>query len=420
MRVLWLTQLQLPAASGAQAMTAAGWLEGLRWALEQYEPEVELGICSWGPTVCEPFSQGNATYFSLRAPRARTRIERIEEAWKLYMIPPEAVDDAVRVVHDFQPDVVHVHGTEHPLGLAALRCATPTVATLQGIVNAIQPFVLDHVPHMEVARSMATREFVRGSSYLHSYLRMRRAASVERTIVRGIHHFIGQTTWDRDVLRLLNPSAAYYECPRALQPAYYDMEWHGPTDGPTTIFCTSGPSPYKGLETLLQSLALLRDGGYRDVRLRVAGSITDSMMWPMLSRLVARWHLADAITWLGALTADRLAAELEHASLFVLPSHIENESNALIEAMLGGLPCVAASVGGIASVLRDGIDGVLYHDSDPFALAGAVARLIDDPELARRLGQSARERTQQRYAPKAGAYCVKAVYQKILDTASAS
>ncbi len=415
MKVMWLTQLPLPAASGAPAMTAAGWLEGLRWGLEHYEPEVELGICSWGPSVHETFSKGNATYFSLQAHRPHTRIDRIAEAWKLHLIPPEAVDDAERVIRSFRPDILHVHGTEHPLGLAALHGTCPAVATLQGIVNAIQPLALGHVPRSEVARGMATREFIRGSSYLHSYLRMRRAAAVERVIIRGIDNFIGQTSWDRDVLRLLNPSARYYECPRILQPAYYRTQWNGPPDGATTIFCTSGPSPYKGLETLLHSLALLRDAGYRDVKLHVAGSITDSMMWPMLSRLIKRWHLENTVSWLGALAADRLAEELARSSLFVLPSHIENESNALIEAMLGGLPCVASSVGGVPSVLRDGVDGILYHDSDPFALAGALARLIDDPEYARRLGRSARGRAQARYAPEVGAHCVKAVYQKILD-----
>ena len=76
-------------------------------------------------------------------------------------------------------------------------------------------------------------------------------------------------------------------------------------------------------------------------------------MWPMLSRLVRRWHLESMVSWLGALAADRLAQELECSSLFVLPSHIENESNALIEAMLGGLPCVASSVGGVPSLLPE-------------------------------------------------------------------
>ena len=76
----------------------------------------------------------------------------------------------------------------------------------------------------------------------------------------------------------------------------------------------------------------------------------------------------------------------------MLPSHIENESNALIEAMLVGAPSVAAAVGGVPSVVRDGVDAVLYHDSDPFALAGAVGGVLGDPALARRMGEVARER----------------------------
>ncbi len=77
----------------------------------------------------------------------------------------------------------------------------------------------------------------------------------------------------------------------------------------------------------------------------------------------------------------------------MLPSHIENSPNALCEAMLVGTPCIAAFVGGVPSLVRHGEEGLLYHDADPFALAGAVDRLLGDRELgeAARFG-GARER----------------------------
>jgi hypothetical protein len=48
MRVLWFTGVQLPALTG-QGLTRAGWQEGLRKALETYQPQVELGIAAFGP-----------------------------------------------------------------------------------------------------------------------------------------------------------------------------------------------------------------------------------------------------------------------------------------------------------------------------------------------------------------------------------
>jgi len=395
-------------------MTAAGWLEGLRWALEQYEPDVELGICSWGHSFHEPFTRDNATYFALNAHRPRTRGERMVEAWRCRLVPPEAVTDAASVTRRFRPDIVHVHGTEHPLGLAALRLPFPAVATLQGIASAIERFVLEPVPDSEILRGLATRNFLRGDSYLHWSVRMKRAAATERTVVGGLHHFMGQTSWDRNVLRVLNPSAKYYTCPRALQPDYYRARWRGISGAGTTIFCTSGPAPYKGIETLLEGFALLRDAGYKGIRLRVAGRIPGSILWPMVERIVRRRHLEGLVTWLGRLAAAELAAELAQASMFVLPSHIENESNALIEAMLIGLPCVAAAVGGVPSVLCDGEDGLLYNDSDPFSLAGSLACLLDEPALAVSLAAGAYDRARTGWSAEVAAHRVKAVYEEIV------
>ena len=119
------------------------------------------------------------------------------------------------------------------------------------------------------------------------------------------------------------------------------------------------------------------------------------------------------MSWLGPLPASGLIEELEGADLFVLPSHIENQPNSLLEAMLLGVPCVAASVGGVAELLDDGGSGLLYHDSDPFALAAAIARLLDHPEFARELGEGARANAHSRYDRAAVARRTREVYEEV-------
>jgi len=414
-RVMWLTQLQLPAVTGDSSMGAAGWLDGLRWALETYEPDVELGIVSWGRVIHEPRRAGQVTYFSLKGPRPATRAQRLKKAWSFQMIPAEAIDDAVVVGRGFCPDLLHVHGTEHPLGLAALRLDVPTIATLQGIATTLQRHVLGHVPPSQIARSVATRNFIRGSSYMHWYQGMKRAATTERTIIGGLRYFMGQTDWDEAVLRLLNPSAEYFRAPRVMQAPFYADEWLGPREGAVTIFCTSSPAPYKGLEIVLEALGLLRDAGHTDVRLRVAGDLPDSFIWPWLNDITKKRGLGKHVDWLGHLAADALVSELSRSSLFVLPSHIENESNALIEAMLLGVPCVAAAVGGVPSVVSDGVNGLLFHDNDPFALAAAVELVTTQPELARSLGNAARTAALSRWDPCSGARAIRSIYEHVID-----
>lgn len=419
MRVLWLTQLQLPAATGDTTMALGGWHEGLRMALEEYEPGVELGIVSTGPVRHEPFRRGNATYFSLPSPRVDSRVQRLTAGWRgTTAIPSDAIEEAVSIARRFDPDVIHLHGTEHFLGLAALRLRAPCVATLQGIATICERYMLDTLPVSELGRSVATREFIRASSPFHAYVQMRARARVERQILGGLRYVMGQTRWDHDVVSLLNPSVVYFGCSRALQPAYYDAEWREPSSPEATIFCTSSPSPYKGIETLIEGVGLLVKAGHSGVRLRIAGDFPGSYLWPMLSRLVRRSGLEGVVTWLGPLEPSQIVHELSRASLFVLPSHIENESNALIEAMLVGVPSVAAAVGGVPSVVRDGVDAALYHDSDPFALAGAVARLLDDRAFARLLGANARERAHVRFDREAVAHRTREVYRLVLDAAA--
>jgi len=79
------------------------------------------------------------------------------------------------------------------------------------------------------------------------------------------------------------------------------------------------------------------------------------------------------------------------ADLFVLPSPTPGTPLALLEAMAAGLPIVAGETPGVCELLADGRHALLVPTGDPAALSAAVARLIDQPDLSRRLGTAARE-----------------------------
>ena len=93
-------------------------------------------------------------------------------------------------------------------------------------------------------------------------------------------------------------------------------------------------------------------------------------------------------------------------------------SPALIEAMLVGTPCVATAVGGIPSIMRDRVDGLLYQDRDPFALAGAMRRLIADPDFAASLAASGSAAAHRRHDPANVASQLVAVYADVIARAS--
>lgn len=92
-----------------------------------------------------------------------------------------------------------------------------------------------------------------------------------------------------------------------------------------------------------------------------------------------------------------IATYLRAADVFVLPSHSEGMSNALLEAMASGLPAVATRVGAAESMIADGVTGILIDPGDRTALTAALQRLIEDGKLRRRLGSAASESVRSRY-----------------------
>ena len=95
-----------------------------------------------------------------------------------------------------------------------------------------------------------------------------------------------------------------------------------------------------------------------------------------------------AVTFAGG----RDSAEmLPGFDLFVQPSLYESQGIAILEAMAAGCPVVATRVGGVPDVVRDGETGLLVRAADPEALATAILRLADSPELASRLASRGRE-----------------------------
>jgi glycosyltransferase involved in cell wall biosynthesis len=82
---------------------------------------------------------------------------------------------------------------------------------------------------------------------------------------------------------------------------------------------------------------------------------------------------------------------LREMDIFVLPSLSEGMSNALLEAMATGLPCVATSVGGNKELVRHRHSGFLVPPASARHLAAAIARLAGEPSMRTRLGAAARE-----------------------------
>lgn len=97
----------------------------------------------------------------------------------------------------------------------------------------------------------------------------------------------------------------------------------------------------------------------------------------------------DRVTFLGS--RDDVFDLLPLFDLFAVSSRFEGFPIALVEAMATSLPCVATAVGGIPEIIEDGTNGLLVASDEPEALAAAISRMIDEPELAKQCGVAGRE-----------------------------
>ncbi|HOW75993.1 MAG TPA: glycosyltransferase family 4 protein [Candidatus Competibacteraceae bacterium] len=161
----------------------------------------------------------------------------------------------------------------------------------------------------------------------------------------------------------------------------------GSNSAELVLLCAASLTPRKGHAVLLRALAQLKDRAWR---LRCAGSDAhDPAIAADLWALAATLGLIDRIEWLGELESAALNAAYQQADVFVLPSFHEGYGMVLAEALARGLPMVSTTAGAIPDTVPAAA-GLLVAPGDVAALAEALARVIDEPDLRERLAAGAR------------------------------
>jgi glycosyltransferase involved in cell wall biosynthesis len=151
-------------------------------------------------------------------------------------------------------------------------------------------------------------------------------------------------------------------------------------------------APEKGGDLFVEACARLRGMG-RDVSGVLIGEGPALATWKELARrrgvdgrIVFPGWRPDVADWLAVL------------DIYMAPSLEESFGLAILEAQAAGLPVVAARVGGIPEVVTDRENALLVPRGDVDALASAVTELLDNPALARRLGDNGRRNVEERFS----------------------
>lgn len=154
----------------------------------------------------------------------------------------------------------------------------------------------------------------------------------------------------------------------------------------------------KGLNYLISACGLLRDLGRRFQCRIVAGSRD---RWDELSAQIRELGLTAHVVIEGPLENEEVRGWYSQASVFALPCVVAGDGdrdgipNVLVEAAATGVPIVSTAVSGIPELVRDGETGLVVPERDPKALAAAIERLLDSPELRKELSARARAHVEE-------------------------
>lgn len=196
----------------------------------------------------------------------------------------------------------------------------------------------------------------------------------------------------------------------------FDGTWHKdytqPSARPFTITTLARLDVTKGLTHLLDSIALVKQE-YPNVKFQVYG---EGELREELLTKAERLGLDGRSIFPGAFVSRKdLTCIMTNTDIFLLPSILEGQPLAIVEAMAYGCPIVTTSVGGIPELVQDGVNGLLCPPADPGSLAERILRLIQDAPLRKKLGQAARAYyVQSPFEAKTASEFFISVYREVL------
>lgn len=274
-------------------------------------------------------------------------------------------------------DIVHVQLVADP-GLPALRAAALNLAASAGRARLIA-----HV-HSAVGNAGRPEYAAYGlldRIALRSLRRARLVCTVSEAGTATMRQFAGRTP-----VVTVDNAVRVADFP----PSRVDRE-------PATVLFVGVVCQRKGTLELARAARQLRERGLDGWELVVVGGQgpTPEPEFRAIVEEFAAAGLEESLV--GPEYGEQVKQRLRSADIFVLPSYLEGQPIAIIEAMAAGVPVVATAIGAVPDLIRDGVDGIVVSPGDVDGLADALESLIRDPAVRARMGTSVRQRAEENH-----------------------
>lgn len=426
MKIIWLCNIILPVIAkelGRKGSVVGGWLSGIYDKIGA-DSKLELGVCFPDLTADKVYQGtcGKTRYWGF--PQTRKDFTAYNAKVEAYFY---------EIVCKEQPDIIHIFGTEFPHTAAMVNACERAgmidrvIISIQGLVSVYAGHYYTGVPK-RIVNSYTFRDFVR-----HDNLRIQAENFVKRGIfekqaVGKVKHVIGRTDFDKACVLQMNPDVNYYHCNENMRSVFYSREWsYEDCEKHSVFFVNQSNYPIKGIHYVLEAVSVLKEK-YPDIKVYTTGDsplanqgIKDKLRQGSFNRFVTgelqRRGLQDNIVFCGALDEEQMVKRYLEANCFLLPSTIENSPNSLGEAMLLGLPCVAADVGGVKNMLVHDEEGYVYQPDAPYMMAYYIDKVFEMGAECKAFSQKARLHAQKTHDAEVNNEKLFAVYQQVINSA---
>lgn len=392
MKVLVLSPYGIGKSRGGKGYHGAGWIGAFLRAMREFSPDVRLGVAfderqqqgmQWGQDIEE-----------IKAYPLRVFQSRMARWKKLLNFDYESnglIPEIQKAIDDFKPDVIQVFGSETAVGVVCGVTDVPVAVHIQGFLpsyeNAKYPPGISAKEDLPAFWRHPLWHFWRKHLVQIYHWRAER----EALFLSRCQMVFGRTHWDKAIARLYAPQAQYHYVSEVLREEFYEnagcWKTYDHKDGsPFTIVSVISLPLFKGQDVILKTAQMLTRYTSLSFQWKIYG-----LEWGLkrTERRTGINVLENHVESCGIATARQLIEALKNADVFVLPSYIENSPNSLCEAQMLGLPCVATNVGGVASLIQNGENGLLVPANDPLMMADAIQQICLDDVLARNLGENA-------------------------------
>lgn len=413
MKILWVLNMVMPDAAkalGIKTSFSGGWLIDYMCCLAE-DPDMELATM---------------TYANVPGPIART-VNGVKHyifpggGKRLLFTSKKTTADCQYVLNDFQPDLIHLHGTEYSIAysMVKLQPEQPILLTIQGILTRISQEYKGGMTRWEFWKASTPKQWLKLNAPPFTQWLFNKNAKRERYVLRNVTRVTGRTTWDKAVMQSVNPKLQYYRLNYNLRPEFYtDKAWSLDKMEPHSVYTGAATYSLKGLHILIRAMEIVKSR-YPDAKLYVPGNNTSlkasNGYERYIRKMIHKAGLQNNVIFAGRKSAEEVVDALTKANVCVVPSAMEGASATVCEAMMIGTPAICAFRGGMTDLLRDGISGFCYDFPEYPVLAERICQLFEDADLCRQFSELAKKDAQARHARDVNYRNLKSIYLEIMN-----